>query len=151
MQDLNAIEYLAVAIITSTLVIKPGVRVAGARLDYPVPSSQIDQIGLHVVGEAGRRLSAVHHAGEAVAAAAAAAGAGAGLDGAHVGLLVGRRAVLLLYLVGVGVVRPLNLCQFDQFGRALDAGHVHDGRVVWALANALVKAVPEGRKEGRRE
>ena len=116
-----------------------------------MPGSQIDQIGLHVVWEAGRRLPAVHHAGEAVAAAAAAAGAGAWPHVAHVGLLVGRRAVLLFYLVGVGVVRPLHLRQFDQLGRALDAGHVHDGRVVWALADALVKAVPEGRKEGRNE
>lgn len=81
-------QYIStIAIIASALVVEPGVSVAGARLDYL--DAVLDQVRQHVVGEAGRRFPAVHHAGEAVLAVASPARAAAGLDGTGVGLLDG--------------------------------------------------------------
>ena len=56
--------------------------------------------------------------------------------------LVGGGSVFLQDLVGVGVVRALDLGQLDQLGRALDACHVRDRRVVRPHPHALVEAVP---------
>ena len=36
------------------------------------------------------------------------------------------------------------LGELDELGGALDASHVHNGRVVGALADPIVEAVPEG-------
>ena len=41
------------------------------------------------------------------------------------------------------------LCEHDELSWALDPGHVDDGGVVGAVADALVKAVPELTRQDR--
>ena len=85
---MDYVRISTIAIIAPTLVVEPGIPVAGARLDY---LDAVDhQLVKHVVRESGRRFPAVHHAGEAVLAVATPARAAAGLDGAGVSLLVAR-------------------------------------------------------------
>ena len=84
---------------------------------------------MDVVNEAGGGFPAVHHPGETVATVLTSTAAVTRLQTVHVTRLVLRRPVLLLDVEGVGVVRPLDLSEVHQLGRALHPGHVHDGRV----------------------
>ena len=78
-------ELSAVAVVAAALVVEAGVAVLRAGLD---DLDAVDhELVEHVVGEAGRRLPAVHHARQAVLAVAAPARAPARLHRAGVSLL----------------------------------------------------------------
>lgn len=62
----------AIAVITSALVVDPGIPIAGARLDHLEPV--LHEFGVHVVNEPGAWLPTVHHSRQAVRALAFAAG-----------------------------------------------------------------------------
>ena len=58
--------YLTIAVVAAAFDIDPGVSVPGAWLDDL--HARGEHLGLHVVDEAGSRLAAIHHPGQAVLA-----------------------------------------------------------------------------------